>query len=108
MHVMIEDVIEASHNSIVSWQCPSNVLPILLQGDDDYVKTKERWNIMKEYFDENSINFSEIISIKGNILSKLICLIYLLDYTTLYRAVLSQVDPAPIPAIDFIKNRLSS
>jgi glucose/mannose-6-phosphate isomerase len=108
MHVMIEDVIEASHNSVVSWQLPSNVLPILLQGDDDYVKTKERWNIMKEYFDENSINFSEILSIKGNILSKLICLIYLLDYTTLYRAVLSQVDPAPIPAINFIKNRLNS
>jgi glucose/mannose-6-phosphate isomerase len=79
-----------------------------LQGDDDYVKTKERWNIMKEYFDENSINYSEIISIKGNILSKLISLIYLLDYVTLYRAVLSKVDPAPIPAIDFIKRRLTS
>jgi len=108
IHAMIEDVIEASHNSVVSWESSSNVLPILLQGEDDYVKTKERWKIMKDFFRENSIHFDEIISIKGNILSKLICLIYLLDYSTVYRAVLSKVDPSPIPAIDFIKNRLSS
>tara|TARA_B110001454_G_scaffold81590_1_gene78592 strand:+ start:3469 stop:4485 length:1017 start_codon:yes stop_codon:yes gene_type:complete len=108
MHVMIEDVIEASHNSIVSWQSPSRVFPILLQGEDDYVKTKERWNIMKDFFHENSINYSEIMSVKGSIFSKIICLIYFLDYVTIYRAILSKVDPAPIPAIDFIKNRLSS
>jgi glucose/mannose-6-phosphate isomerase len=108
MHVMIEDVIEASHNSIVSWQSPSNVFPILLQGEDDYVKTKERWKIMKDFFHENSINYSEIMSVKGSIFSKIICLIYFLDYVTIYRAILSKVDPAPIPAIDFVKNRLSS
>jgi len=49
-HIMIEDVIEASHNGITSWEKPSNVQPILLEGKDDFIKTKERWIILKEYF----------------------------------------------------------
>ena len=49
-HTMIEDVIEACHNNIVSWERPSDFSPILLRGPDDYSKTKERWDILKKYF----------------------------------------------------------
>ena len=102
----IEDVIEACHNGIVSWEKSSVVQPILLQGQDDYIKTKERWNIIKEFFEEKNIEYKEIHSVKGGILSKLINLIYLSDYTTIYRSILSEIDPTPIKAIDFIKKRL--
>ncbi|MEK0382401.1 MAG: SIS domain-containing protein [Nitrosopumilus sp.] len=106
IHAMSEDVLEASHNGIVSWEKPSIVQPILLQGEDDYTKTKERWEILKEYFKENNIDYREINSIKGNILSKLINMIYLLDYASIYHAVLSKIDPTPISSIDFIKKKL--
>lgn len=106
MHAMIEDVVEACHNNIVSWEKPSSVQPILLQGINDYEKTKERWEIVKNYFHERQIDYKEIISVKGNILSKLINLIYLLDYTSIYHSVLSQIDPSPIDSINFIKDRL--
>ena len=105
-HAIIEDVIEACHNGIVSWEKPSSIQPILLQGDEDYFKTKERWKILKLFFDENNIKYKEIHSVKGNILSKLIHLIYLLDYVSIYHAILSQTDPAPVKPIDFIKNRI--
>jgi len=49
-HAMVEDVIEACHNGIVSWEKPSKIKPILLQGQEDYIKTKERWKILKEFF----------------------------------------------------------
>ena len=106
MHAMSEDVIEACHNGIVSWEKISNVLPILIRGSEDNIKTKERWEIIKEFFYENKIEFREIISVKGNILSKLINLIYLLDYTTIYKAVLDNTDPSPVKSIDFIKSKL--
>lgn len=106
IHAMVEDVLEASHNGIVSWEKPSNVQPILLEGDEDYIKTKDRWSIMKEYFKENKIDCKEVISIKGNILSKLINLIYLLDYCSIYHAVLSETDPTPIKSIDYVKRKL--
>ena len=105
-HAMAEDVIEACHNGIVSWEKLSNVQPILLRGHDDYIKTKERWNILQEYFKENNIDYREVFSVKGSILSKLIHLIYLLDYSTIYLAVLSGIDPSPIRSIDFVKNKI--
>jgi len=105
-HVLFEDIIEASHNGIVSWEIPSMVQPILMQGKDDHYKTRERWKIIKEFFLEKEIDYKEIISVDGNILSKLVCLIYTLDMTSIYNAIMRKVDPSPVHSIDFIKNRL--
>jgi glucose/mannose-6-phosphate isomerase len=101
-----ENVIEACHNGIVSWENSSNIMPVLLSGWDDHIKTIERWEILKEYFDTNNIDYKQIMTIEGSILSKLINMIYLLDYASIYRAVLAGVDPSPIKAIDFVKSRL--
>ena len=106
MHAITEDVIEACHNGIVSWEKSSDLKPILIQGKDDYIKTKERWQILKEFFNGKNIEYKEIHSVNGSILSKLINLIYLLDYSTIYRSVLSEIDPTPIAPIDFVKNKL--
>ena len=107
IHAITEDIMEACHNGIVSWERESNIKPILIQGKDDYIKTKERWNIIKEYFYQNKIDYNEIISIEGSILSKLINLIYILDYCSLYKAIITETDPTPVKSIDFIKKRLS-
>jgi len=106
IHAITEDVIEACHNGIVSWEKKSIVKPILLQGVDDYIKTKERWQIIKEYFHENNIDYREVISTNGSILSKIITMIYLLDDTSLYKAILDKIDPTPVKSIDYIKNKL--
>jgi len=105
-HAITEDVIEACHNGIVSWERKSEVKPILIQGQDDYIKTKERWIILKEYFEKNSIDYREILSVKGSILNKIINLVYQLDFIAIYRAVLSGIDPSPIKSIDFVKSKL--
>ena len=105
MHAIAEDVIEACHNGIMSWETSSNVQPILLEGDDDFPKTKERWGIFKEFFATKEIEFQEIHSVKGNIISKLINLIYLLDYTSIYLAINNKTDPTSIDSINFIKER---
>lgn len=105
MHVMIEDIIEACHNGIVAWERKSHVKPVLIRGHDDYIKTKERWDIIKEYFEQKNIEYREIYSVKGSILTKLINLIYLLDYSTIYRSVMSSIDPTPVVPIDFVKSR---
>jgi glucose/mannose-6-phosphate isomerase len=105
-HAIIENVIEACHNGIVAWEKESVVQPILIRGKDDYIKTKERWEIIKKYFGENNIDFREIESTKGHILTKLISLIYTLDYASLYKAILSKTDPSPVKSIDYIKQNI--
>ena len=106
MHVIIEDVIESCHNGIVAWENDSAVQPILLQGFDDYVKTKERFLIIEQFFDDRQIDFLSVSSIAGNILSKIISLIYLFDYASIYRAILSEIDPSPVKSIDYIKSKI--
>ena len=106
MHVFAEDIIESSHNGIVAWEKRSKIKPILLIGKDDYVKTKERWQIVKEFFNQKKIQYKEVHSLDGNILTKLVNLIYLLDYSSIYLAVLSKTDPTPVKPIDFIKSRI--
>jgi glucose/mannose-6-phosphate isomerase len=105
-HAIIEDVIEASHNGIVAMEKPSDVKPILLRGKDDSKKTKERFDIFKEYFKENNLDFREIFSVNGNIITKIVNLIYLLDYASIYMAIKSKTDPSPVNSIDYIKKRL--
>jgi len=105
-HAIVEDVIESSHNGIVSWERPSDMIPVMIEGTDDHTKTKERWEILRQYFDENQIKYKEIFTVDGGILSKIVCLIYLLDYATIYHAVQLGIDPSPIKSIDFIKEML--
>ena len=105
-HVMYEDVIETCHNGIVSWERESKVQPILIRGADDHFKTIQRWEIIKEFFQENKIEYKEILSEKGSILTKLICLIYNFDMTSIFHAGILGVDPSPVNSIDFIKKRL--
>jgi glucose/mannose-6-phosphate isomerase len=107
IHAITEDIVEACHNGIVSWERESDIKPILIQGKDDHIKTKERWEIIKEYFQDNKIDYYEITSIEGSILSKLINLIYILDYCSIYKAILSKTDPTPVKSIHYIKSKLN-
>jgi len=106
IHAIAEDVIEACHNGVVSWERKSNIQPILLEGQDDHIKTKERWKILKEFFQQNKIEYKEIISINGSIISKIINMIYLLDYSTIYKSILDEIDPSPVKTITYIKSKL--
>jgi len=107
MHVIAEDVIEACHNGIVSWENNSNsIKPILIQGKNDNIKTKKHWNVLKKFFSSKKIKYEDVNSIEGDILSKIINLIYLLDYATIYRAIINQIDPFPVEPITYIKKRI--
>jgi glucose/mannose-6-phosphate isomerase len=105
-HAMIEDVMESSHNGIMAWEKSSCVKPILLRGKDDSEKTKQRLDIFAKYFKKNNINYEEIISIDGNIISKIVNLIYVLDYASIYLAIKRKINPTPVDSISFIKSKL--
>ena len=105
-HAAVEDIIESCHNGIVAWEKKSLVKPVLIEGKDDHIKTIERFDILKEYFENEKIDYRIINSIEGNILSKIVCLTYLFDYSTIYTSVLNKIDPTPVNSIDFVKNKL--
>ena len=106
-HAMTEDVIENSHNGIVAWEKKSNVIPIIIQGKDDHLRTKERWKILKKFLKNNNIEYHIIETPYGSIITKLISIIYFLDYTTIYTAILNNTNPSPVKSIQFIKSKLN-
>ncbi len=107
IQAVVEDVIESCHNGIVTWDKQNKFQPILIRGQDDFEKTKERWEILKEFFNKQKIDYKEITSEDGNILTKIICLIYLLDYASIYLAIKLETDPTPVNAIEYIKKKLN-
>jgi len=105
-HAFAEEIFESCHNGVMSWERPTSIQPILIQGENDHPKTKERWEILKEFFQEKNISYRDVYSIKGHILSKIINLIYVLDYATIYHAIISNIDPSPVESINYIKERI--
>jgi len=106
MHVIAEDVVEACHNGIVAWEKKSKLKPIIIEGKNDYIKTKERWGILKEFFKSKSIDYYEIMTQGESILTKIVCLVYVLDYASIYKGVLTGINPSPVKSIDFVKERI--
>ena len=106
IHAMTEDVIESCHNGIVSWERSSNVRPVLIHGKDDRKNTTERWKILEEYFKMKNVEYRIVSSNNENILSKIVNLSYILDYSTIYTAILNNTDPSPVSSIDFVKSKL--
>ena len=106
IHVISEELLESCHNGIVAWNENTIFQPILIRGKNDHIKTKERWNVLKEFFNTKNLKFFEIDSVDGNILSKIINLIYITDFASIYLSVLKNVNPSPVKAIDFVKNKL--
>ena len=107
IHAVIEEVVESAHNGVMAWETKSEFHPILLRGKEDHTKTKEIWEILKEYFRINKINYYEVFSLEGSILTKLMNLIYLLDFVSIYVAIKNKRDPSPVKSIDFLKNKIN-
>ena len=107
-HVIIEDIVESCHNGVVAWEKKSSVKPIMIRGSDDHFRTIEKYQILSKYFDEKKIDYKEVFSGNGNILTKIISLIYILDYVTIYKSILEGIDPTPVKTIEYIKNKINS
>ena len=54
----------------------------------------------------NQVDYFNIFSVNGGILSKIICLIYQFDFVSIYNAVINDINPTPVNSIDFIKSKL--
>ncbi len=107
-HVIIEDIVESCHNGVVAWEKKSTIKPIMIRGNDDHFRTAEKYKILSEYFDGEKIDYKQVFSGNGNILTKIISLIYILDYVTIYKSILEGIDPTPVKTIEYIKNKIDS
>lgn len=101
---------EMNHNEIVGWKFPKNILKdfraIILSDKDDHERVKERIKIVSGIINKSG---SEVILLKkdaGGRLARIFSLLYVGDFASFYLAILNDIDPTPVEAIDYLKKEL--
>lgn len=107
VHCINESILEASHNEIVpfSFDNKSNLARkvLFLRWKKDPAIVHKRFQSVKHFFRSIGQPFKEVNALNEGIVSAIVSSIYLLDYSTIYMAIASNLDPSPTPAIDILK-----
>jgi glucose/mannose-6-phosphate isomerase len=102
---------EFNHNELVGWKLINafrdHLRVIILRDSEDNPRVTARMDVVKEMIQSDNVNVIDISSEGGNRLERMMSLIQFGDFTSFYLAVLNNVDPTPVAAIDYLKNELA-
>jgi glucose/mannose-6-phosphate isomerase len=102
---------EMNHNELVGWQYPKDVLRcfgvVFLRDRSDHPQVQRRFQLTRELIAERTDTVHEIWSEGDSLLARVMSVIYLGDFVSLYLAYLNNTDPTPVQVIDYFKSRLS-
>ncbi len=104
IHALVEVLPEACHNSIEAWH-PSNLdlRALFVLGER---RLKKRFDTLMELVERSGFKYRTVYTEETELFSSLMSILYLLEYATLYLAVLRGVPPAPTPNITLLKKRV--
>jgi glucose/mannose-6-phosphate isomerase len=102
---------EFNHNELVGWkkidEYKDKLVVIILKDKDDHIRIKRRIEITNGIIQGLGVEIIQKESIGQGLLSRIFSLIQLGDFTSLYLAILNQIDPTPVEVINFLKNELA-
>jgi glucose/mannose-6-phosphate isomerase len=81
---------------------------VLLRDKEDHAQVQRRFDLTRELIKGKAGVLHEVWSEGNTRLARLMSLIYLGDYVSLYLSYLNGVDPTPVKVIDYLKRELSS
>ncbi len=103
---------EMNHNELVGWLYPDEVLRrigvVLLRDRGDIPQIQRRFDLTGELISRRAGALHEIWSEGESLLARVLSLIYLGDFVSLYMAFLNNADPTPVEVIDYFKKELSA
>jgi glucose/mannose-6-phosphate isomerase len=102
---------ELNHNEILSWSGPEALLAgmyvVILRDPRESRAIAARVELTKTVIGKSAAGITEVWSEGSSDLAKLVSLVYVADFVSVYLAYLYGVDPSTIDAIDFLKNELA-
>ena len=102
---------EMNHNELVGWRYPEAVLcnigVVLLRDKEDHPQVQRRFELTKEIISGKAAAVHEVWSEGKSLLARVMSLIYMGDYVSLFLAYLNNIDPTPVDVIDYFKSKLS-
>jgi glucose/mannose-6-phosphate isomerase len=76
-----------------------------LESNFYHERNSLRINILKDIFKDKNIPYENIVIEGESKLQQLLNAIMLADLTSYFLALLNEVDPTPVPTIDFMKSK---
>ena len=102
---------ELNHNEVVGWENPldleSRSAVVMLRDAEDPDLVALRLSLTAEYVRQQGAEVVVLEEEEGSRLARIVSLVVLGDYLSLYLAMLNAVDPTPIASIDWFKHRLA-
>jgi glucose/mannose-6-phosphate isomerase len=102
---------ELNHNEIVGYGqlygLDKALSVVMLRDSQDHKRIKARMDITAQYLRDRGIKVISLEAPPGTELERIFYIVQLLDFTSYYLALLNGVDPYPVRAIDYLKEKLS-
>jgi|AVFP01.1.fsa_nt_gi glucose/mannose-6-phosphate isomerase len=99
---------EMNHNELVGWAgAPDNISVVVFRSTHDEKRNQQRIEINKEIFAKHTKSVLEIWTKGDFILERILYLIHLTDWVSLFIAESKKIDPVEVDVIDFLKGELS-
>lgn len=86
---------------------PARLRLVLLRDRDEHPQTARRAEVSRELANQRGIEVSELVAEGNSPLERMASLVSLIDYATVYLAVLLGLDPTPVTAISELKERIA-
>ena len=107
VHALVEILPEACHNDIEAWQSRASNLGVLFTLNACDGRLRKRFDTLMELVERSGVKYKSVYVKEATLFESMVKLLYLLEYSTLYLAVLRGISPAPTPNIALLKKRLS-
>ena len=106
-----EQLPELNHNAVVGYQFPKELaertLVVMLASSLDHPRNEARFQVTQEILTRHGIAYETIEARGKSPLAQMLSAIHFGDYVSFYLAMLYEVDPTPVQAIGYLKERLA-
>jgi len=101
---------ELNHNAVVGYQFPKElarkIAVVLLKSPLLPQRIQLRYQVTGQLLEQAGVDYEVIDGSGQSPLSQIMSLVLFGDYVSYYLAMLYQIDPSPVKAIDFLKEQL--
>jgi glucose/mannose-6-phosphate isomerase len=106
-----EQLPELNHNAVLGYQFPPDlakkIVVVMLTSSLDHPRNRVRFQVTQEILTKQGVA-CEVVSARGESpLAQMLSAIHFGDYVSYYLALLYEVDPSPVPVINYLKERLT-
>jgi glucose/mannose-6-phosphate isomerase len=102
---------EMDHNEICAWSYPdpkSRYVGVLIRDDDDHPRVAARFDITRKVIHAAFADVIELRTEGEGVLGRVLSTLFVTQLTAIYMAVLRDVDPGPVEAVERLKGELAA